>query len=92
MIHSIGGFSGGAIIDNAGNAAGMLDSFETLKAGAATTTALGDSGGNDPSALSEPYACGMTPEAVATCCGQSTPSASVDVHTIKPKARKVRDQ
>ena len=36
MIDSIGGFSGSAIMDAAGNAVGMLDSFDTIKAGEAT--------------------------------------------------------
>jgi S1-C subfamily serine protease len=90
MIHSIGGFSGGAIIDNAGNAVGMLDSFETLKAGATTY----DVHSAIPAAtirarFSESYACGMTPEAVADLLRPvATPSASVDVHTIKTESAK----
>lgn len=90
MIHSIGGFSGGAIIDNAGNAVGMLDSIETLKAGAATY----DIHSAIPAAairarFFEPYACGMTPEAVADLLRPvATPSASVDVHTIKTEGAK----
>ncbi len=33
VIDSIGGFSGGAVMDAAGNAVGMLDSFDTLQTG-----------------------------------------------------------
>ncbi|HPB10873.1 MAG TPA: serine protease [Kiritimatiellia bacterium] len=90
MIHSIGGFSGGALVDTSGNAVGMLDSFETLKAGEATY----DVHSAIPAAtirarFTEPYACGMTPEAVAALLRPvAVPSATVEVHTIKTEGPK----
>lgn len=90
MIHSIGGFSGGAIVDGAGNAVGMLDSIETLQTG----TAAYDVHSAIPAAtirarFTEPYACAMTAEAVAALLRTVAVSgASVDVHTIKTEGQK----
>ncbi len=85
MICSIGGFSGGAVMDAAGNAVGMLDSFETLKADAATY----DVHSAIPAAtilahFTEPYTGTMTPEAVAAALTPDADhGATVDIHSIK---------
>lgn len=85
MIHSIGGFSGGAVMDAAGNAVGMLDSFETLKAGAAAY----DVHSAIPAALilahfTEAYVGTMTPEAVAAALKPDAANeGTVDIHSIK---------
>ncbi len=90
MIHSIGGFSGGAIVDGAGNAVGMLDSFATLKEGEETF----DVHSAIPAAtirarFVEPYACEMPPETVAALLRPvSVPRASVDIHAVKTEGPK----
>lgn len=85
MIYSIGGFSGGAVMDAAGNAVGMLDSFETLKAATATyevhsaipaATILAH--------FTQPYINTMTPEAVAAVLKtDGAVGLTVEIHAIR---------
>ena len=85
MIASIGGFSGSAVMDAAGNVVGMLDSFDTIKAGEATY----DVHSAIPAAMilahfTRPYTSTMTPAAVAAALQPDAHEGStVEISSIK---------